>query len=76
MRIKLIVPLAAALLLIGCESPEGTRTRGGGRGADLGYRGDTVEMHAGAEPYYETPQLIDAKIAGAEGGDQRQASKK
>jgi hypothetical protein len=63
MRIKIILTLSAALLLLGCQSPEVKRSRGGGPGADLGYRGETVEMHAGSEPYYQTPQLIDARIA-------------
>jgi hypothetical protein len=49
---------AAALMLpwlIGCASPEAGRTRGGGPGADIGNRGDTVEFHAGAQPYHNTP---------------------
>jgi len=37
MRIKIILTtLSAALLLLGCESPEVKRTRGGGPGADPG----------------------------------------
>lgn len=49
-----------ALLLIllaapACASPEAVRTRGGGRGADVGNRGEPVEIHAGARPYYKTP---------------------
>jgi hypothetical protein len=65
MRIKIILTLSAALLLLGCESPEVKRARGGDSGADLGYRGETVEMHAGSEPYYRTPQII-ATRSGAE----------
>jgi hypothetical protein len=65
MRVKIILTLSAALLLLGCASPEVKRSRGGGPGADLGYRGETVEMHAGSEPYYRTPQII-AKQSGAE----------
>jgi len=77
MRVKIILAASAALLLLGCESPEVRRARGGGPGADLGYRGETIELHAGSEPYYETPQLIDSKIAlaGANGREQRQASR-
>jgi hypothetical protein len=67
MRIKIILTLSAALLLLGCQSPEVKRSRGGGPGADLGYRGETVEMHAGSEPYYRTPQLIGTRVATAEG---------
>lgn len=75
MRVNILVALAAALFLLGCESPEVKRARGGGPGADLGHRGETVEMHAGSEPYHETPQLIDAKFAGADNKEQRQASR-
>lgn len=49
----LIAGLVAALAA--CASPEATRTRGGGPGADVGNRGQAVEFHAGAEPYYKTP---------------------
>lgn len=63
MGAKLILFIAAAFLLASCESPEIKRTRGGGRGADLGYRGSTVDMHEGAEPYYQTPQLIESRHA-------------
>ena len=52
---------AAALVLMilaaGCASPEASRVRGGGPGADPGNRGATVRMHQGSEPYYETPRL-------------------
>lgn len=47
------------LLLTACASPEAVRTRGGGPGADVGNRGEPVEMHAGAEPYYETPCAME-----------------
>ena len=47
------------LLLTACASPEAARTQGGGRGADVGNRGKPVEMHAGAEPYYQTPCVIE-----------------
>lgn len=55
--------LALAVLLIGClsavacVSPESTRTRGG-RGADVGNRPQTVEMHYGSEPFWKTPERI------------------
>jgi hypothetical protein len=63
MRIKIVLVVSAALLLFGCQSPETQRTRGAGPGADLGYHGDPVELHAGSEPYYETPQLLDFRAA-------------
>jgi hypothetical protein len=47
--------------LAGCASPETTRTRGGGPGADGGNRGKVVEMHEGSRPFWKTPQLIPAK---------------
>lgn len=47
------------VLLFGaaCDSPEASRVRGGGPGADIGNRRPAVEFHAGARPYYETPCL-------------------
>jgi hypothetical protein len=44
-----------------CSSPETTRTRGGGPGADVGNRGSHVRMHEGALPYENTPKLISAE---------------
>jgi hypothetical protein len=41
---------------LGCTSPEGTRTRGGGPGADVGnHPRGPVELHAGARMYAGTP---------------------
>jgi hypothetical protein len=52
--------LAAAA---GCTSPEATRLRGGGPGADPGNRGaEMVQMHEGADPYWRTPQRIDERL--------------
>jgi hypothetical protein len=47
-----------ALGLGACTSPEASRTRGGGEGADVGNRDAVVELHAGAQPYYQTPCRI------------------
>ena len=58
-----VLILLAMLILAACSSPEVKRTRGEGPGADVGNRGDIVEMHEGAKPYYRTPQLIDSKFA-------------
>ena len=63
-----IAALAALFIVAGCTSPEANRVRGGGPGADMGNRGDVVRMHAGAEPYYETPQLIGARAPSSDGG--------
>jgi hypothetical protein len=51
--------MAGALMLLGaCASPEASRARGGGPGADVGNWNRPVEMHAGAEPYYKTPCVL------------------
>ena len=52
----LLLPLATA---VACASPEATRTRGGDRGADVGNRTPVVEMHAGAQPYHQTPCVTE-----------------
>jgi hypothetical protein len=48
------VALLALAATAACTSPEATRMRAGGPGADVGNRGD-VELHAGSRPYYRTP---------------------
>jgi len=53
-----IIALFAALFLIACASPEATRTRGGGPGADVGNRTRIVQMHEGSKPFAKTPQII------------------
>jgi hypothetical protein len=61
------VSLAAIVLvtmlvhLAACGSPEQTRTRGGGPGADPGNRGKIVRLHEGARPFEKTPKLIPTK---------------
>jgi hypothetical protein len=54
----LLFIVTALLCLAGCASPETTRTRGGGPGADVGNRTQVVRMHEGADPFYKTPRLI------------------
>ena len=56
MRASLAV-LVAAAALAACTSPEATRERAGGPGADVGNRGG-VQLHAGADPYARTPRLL------------------
>lgn len=56
-------PLAFAVVALGiaaaaCESPEATRTRGGGPGADPGNRPAEVMMHEGSRQYWKTPVRI------------------
>jgi hypothetical protein len=51
---SMLFALAAAAAL-GCTSPESTRTRGGGPGADVGnYPHGAVQIHGGADMYYRT----------------------
>lgn len=47
-----------SLTLAGCDSPEATRTQGGGPGGDTGNRPEIVRMHEGSRPYEETPRLV------------------
>jgi hypothetical protein len=49
------------VVLAGCTSPETTRVRGGGPGADVGNRKEIVRMHEGARPFENTPKLISGK---------------
>jgi hypothetical protein len=49
-----------ALPLAACASPESTRLRAGGRGADVGNVGRVVDMHEGSDPYAGTPRIIGA----------------
>jgi hypothetical protein len=73
--IVFIAALALGFIFFGCTSPEVKRVRGGGAGADVGNRGDRVEMHEGAKPYYKTPRLIASRPEPSE-TDQRQASRR
>ncbi len=61
MRLALITVAALVFYLAACASPETTRTRGGGPGADVGNRGKDVEMHEGSQPFWKTPDLIPTK---------------
>jgi hypothetical protein len=59
--------------LAACTSPETTRTRGGGPGADIGNRGQILQMHEGSKPFEKTPKLIPAQhppLAAANQADQ------
>ena len=48
----------AFIISSGCTSPEATRRRGGGPGADGGNRPSQVLMHEGSRQYWQTPVLI------------------
>jgi hypothetical protein len=58
---NLFLVLITSLTISGCTSPEVSRTRGGGAGADLGNRSSIVRMHEGANPFEATPKLIPTK---------------
>jgi len=64
--------LPVVLLLAACTSPEATRTRAHGRGADVGNVGAVVKMHEGSDPYWRTHRL--AGIGGPPLETSRQAS--
>jgi len=53
--------IAVLVYLVGCASPETTRVRGGGPGADVGNRAKVVQMHEGSKPFEKTPRIIPAK---------------
>jgi hypothetical protein len=56
--LMLIVLLGGCAALAACASPEATRTRGGGPGADVGNRRQTVNLHEGSDPFWKTPNRI------------------
>jgi hypothetical protein len=58
MKIALRLLLIGCVGVAGCVSPETTRTRGGGPGADVGNRPRDVKMHEGAQPFWKTPDRI------------------
>jgi len=71
--LNLIIFLAVLFVLAACSSPETTRSRGSGPGADLGNRGKVVRIHEGADPFNKTPQIIKSKhppLDGARQADQ------
>jgi hypothetical protein len=62
MPVRALVTVVA-LSLAACTSPEATRMRAGGPGADVGNRGE-VELHGGSQPYYATPKILPNVRAG------------
>ncbi len=62
-----LVPLL--MVLAACASPEATRARGGGPGADPGNHGSVTQVHAGARMYYKTPcRTVKVKCSGPQPG--------
>jgi len=51
--------LLATFLFLACASPEAGRPLGGGPGADVKNWGHPVELHAGAQPYHDTPCVTE-----------------
>ncbi len=60
MAVKAVALAVACGVAASCTSPEATRTRGG-RGADVGNRRATVEMHQGSQPFWKTPNRINVE---------------
>jgi uncharacterized protein YceK len=53
---RVLMMLLMTLVTVGgCASPEATRTRGGGPGADVGNRPEGVRMHEGSDQFWRTP---------------------
>lgn len=61
MRFALVAVPVLVFYLAACASPETTRTRGGGPGADVGNHGQVTRLHEGAKPFENTPKLIPTK---------------
>ncbi len=53
-----VLVMACTVSATGCVSPETTRSRGNGAGADVGNRTSRVQLHAGSDPFYKTPDRI------------------
>ena len=49
---------ALVVALGACASPEAKRTRGGGAGADVGNRSDSLHLHGGSLMFSRTPCLL------------------
>ena len=58
---RLLVLGLVVIATVACTSPESTRLRAGGPGADPGNRRQVVRMHEGSDPYWRTPQRINRR---------------
>jgi hypothetical protein len=58
MRLRLAAVVFAWAAAAGCTSPEATRTRAAGPGADTQNRPAVVKMHEGSRQFWETPVEI------------------
>ena len=59
---RVAIWLALGVATAACTSPEATRQRAGGPGADPGNRRGVVQMHEGAEPYWKTPKRLAERL--------------
>jgi hypothetical protein len=60
---RLVGVLVVALAVLACTSPEATRMRSGGPGADPGNRrAKVVRMHEGSQPYWRTPRRLARSV--------------
>ncbi|HTM07968.1 MAG TPA: hypothetical protein VL754_06230 [Verrucomicrobiae bacterium] len=65
--------VAVIVVVIGCNSPETSRSRGGGSGADVGNRTKNtaaVRMHEGSDPFAKTPKIIPTQGPSLDGARQ------
>jgi len=69
---RLAVWLALGALTAACTSPEATRMREGGRGADPGNQRGVVQLHEGADPYWRTPRQLPERQAMSAAGRPRE----
>lgn len=67
---RLAVLTLACVALTGCVSPEATRHRGGGPGADPGNRPARVVMHEGSRPYWKTRVYVPGERMSLEPSEQ------
>ena len=72
MRFAFATLLVFCISIAGCESPEATRTSGGGPGGDTGNRPAIVKMHEGSRQYWGTPKSIPGESDSLEPARQAQ----
>ena len=71
-----LVVIALAGIVAGCSSPEATRMRAGGPGADVGNRRPVVELHEGSHPYWNTPERLRKDVGMRDLASARQADRR
>jgi hypothetical protein len=53
--VRLAMAVALLAVAIAACSPEASRTRGGGPGADVGNHGSPIRLHEGSDPSFGEP---------------------